>query len=162
MKIYPRLVGPDEFEPNDEPSQANWIEIGIPQQHNFHTGEDVDWVKFQVNKPGRYTIRVGGVVSNRLDTVIELFDANLDLIAENDDGGDEFDSRLSLHLDSGLYYLKAYCFHSDLDQPYTISVVRKDGTEKAAYFSSNDSLFSMIYGHVSKIRNIKRNIINSL
>ena len=115
-------AAPDEFEPDNEPTQANFVVIGIPQQHNFHSDDDVDWVKFQITKPGRYTIRARGVVSTNLDTVIELFDAELNSITEDDDGGEGYDSRISLRLDSGLYYLKVYYIGSDPDQPYTVSI----------------------------------------
>jgi hypothetical protein len=43
-------------------------------------------------------------------------------IGEDDDGGDGLDSRLSLHLESGLYYLKAECLDENPNQPYTISI----------------------------------------
>jgi hypothetical protein len=113
---------PDEYEPNDEPSQAKAIGIGTPQQHTFHNGDDVDWVKFEVTQAGRYTIRARGVNSNRLDTYIELFDSNVRSIADDDDGGESFDSRLSRRLDAGQYYLKVSCLDDEPDQPYTISV----------------------------------------
>jgi len=116
------LLPADEHEPNDEPSQATWIEIGTPQQHTFHHADDVDWVKFEVTRPGRHTIRARGVYSNLLDTYIELFDENLNLIAEDDDGGEDFDSRLSLFLDRGIYYLKVWFVGDEPDQPYIISI----------------------------------------
>jgi hypothetical protein len=112
----------DEFEPDNEPSQAKTIEIGTPQQHSFHNSDDVDWVKFEVKDAGRYTIRTRGVNSNRLDTYIELFDANVRSIADDDDGGESFDSRLSRRLDAGTYYLKVSCLDDEPDQPYTISI----------------------------------------
>ena len=112
----------DEYEPDDDPSSASQIEIGTPQQHTFHHADDVDWVKFQITRPGRYTIRVRGVNSNQLDTYIELFDANLHSIAEDDDGGENLDSRLSLHLENGLYYLKIWCLDEEPDQPYTVII----------------------------------------
>jgi hypothetical protein len=115
-------ITPDEYEPDDEPSSAKSIEIGTPQQHTFHTGNDVDWVKFQVTRSGRYTIRARGVISNRLDTYIELYNAGLNLIAEDDDGGESYDARLSLRLDNGLYYLKVECLDDEPDQPYIISI----------------------------------------
>jgi hypothetical protein len=124
MHIQVRLE-PDEYEPDDDPSQATLIEIGTPQTHTFHNADDVDWVKFQVTRPGRHVIRARGVVSDRLDTFIELFDANLNSIAEDDDGGDNLDSMLSLNLDSGLYYLKVWCISEDPDQPYTIKIDRE-------------------------------------
>ncbi|MDR0316672.1 MAG: hypothetical protein LBH97_07220 [Treponema sp.] len=119
----PVVLTPDEYEPDDDPSQAKLIEIGRPQQHNFHHADDVDWVKFQISQPGRYVIRARGVNSNSLDTYIELYDSNLNLIAEDDDGGTSYDSRLALHLESGLYYLKVWCLDDEPNQPYTISII---------------------------------------
>jgi hypothetical protein len=118
-------LAPDEYEPDDDSSSASLIDIGKPQQHTFHTGDDVDWVKFQVTHAGRYTIRARGVNSDRLDTYMELFDANLNSIAEDDDGGDNLDSRISQQLGNGLYYLKVWCLDDEPGQPYTISVEQR-------------------------------------
>jgi hypothetical protein len=120
--FFGEALSPDQYEPNDDSSSANLITIGTPQQHTFYHGDDIDWVKFQITQPGRYTIRARGVRSNSLDTVIELFDANLNSIAEDDDGGESYDSRLSRQLQSGLYYLKVRCLDDDPDQAYTISI----------------------------------------
>jgi len=120
--FYGEALSPDQYEPNDDSSTANSIEIGTPQQHTFYHGDDIDWVKFQITQSGRYTIRARGVRSDRLDTFIELFDANLNSIAEDDDGGENYDSRLSRQLQSGLYYLKVRCLDDDPDQAYTISI----------------------------------------
>jgi hypothetical protein len=113
---------PDEYEPDNDSASAKQIEIGTNQQHNFHNSDDVDWVKFQITRPGRYTIRARGVNSNRLDTYIELFDSNMNLIDEDDDGGENLDSRLSISLQNGLYYLKAECLSDEPNQPYIISI----------------------------------------
>jgi len=67
-------------------------------------------------------IQAKGLNSNRLDTYIELFDGNLNSIAEDDDGGDSLGSRLSIHLNTGLYYIKAWCLDEEPDQGYTLSV----------------------------------------
>ena len=118
----PVTLPPDNYEPDDSFDLAKWIDIGTPQQHTFHDEYDVDWVKFQVNQRGRYTIRARGVNSNRLDTYIELYDESLDKIGEDDDGGEYLDSRLSRTLSAGLYYVKVSCLNSEPDQPYTISI----------------------------------------
>jgi len=115
-------LAPDEYEPNDSASTAKLIEIGIPQQHTFHSSDDVDWVRFQITRPGRYTIRTRGVNTNRLDTYIELYNSNLNSIGEDDDGGENLDSRLSIHLESGIYFLKVECISEDIDQAYIISI----------------------------------------
>ena len=123
---YTVQILPDEYEPDDDSSTAKWINIGTPQQHTFHTGDDVDWVKFQITQPGRYTIRARGVATTDLDTHIELFDKDLTSIAKDDDGGEGYDSRLSLRLESGLYYLKVKCLDDDPDEPYTISIEEEE------------------------------------
>jgi hypothetical protein len=115
-------VDPDEFENDDESSAASEIAVGESQRHTFSWGYDVDWVKFQISRPGRYIIRTRGVNTNRLDTYIELYDQDFDFIDENDDGGDNLDSRLSVQLRRGTYYLKVECLDDDPDQPYTISI----------------------------------------
>ena len=117
---------PDEHEPNDDPESAGLMSVGAPQTHNFHHADDVDWVQFQIEQGGRYTIHARGVNSNRLDTYIELFDANLNLIAEDDDSGEYRDSLLSLALDRGRYYLKVWCLNEEPDQPYTISITQDE------------------------------------
>jgi len=116
------LPPPDEYEPNDEPSRAGNYEIGTDQRHTFHSADDVDWITFQITRAGRYIISARGVNSNRLDTYIELFDANLNRIAEDDDGGDSLSSRLSLNLTAGVYYLKVWCLDSEPDQGYILNI----------------------------------------
>ena len=37
-------------------------------------------------------------------------------------------------------------------------MIAATGMENVAYFSYNDSLFSMVYGYVLELRNIERNI----
>jgi hypothetical protein len=119
------MLAPDEYEPDNDAASAKQIEIGTSQQHTFHNSNDEDWVKFQITQPGRYVIRARGINSNRLDTYIELFDSNLNLIGNDDDGGEYLDSRMSVYLQIGLYYLKAECFNENPDQPYAISIMNE-------------------------------------
>jgi hypothetical protein len=113
---------PDEFEDDNSFSGAKEIPVGTPQTHTFTNGDDIDWVFFRITQTGRYRIRTRGVNSNRLDTNIELYDANQQLIGKDDDGGENLDSRLSVRLESGTYYLKVECLDSRPDQPYTIII----------------------------------------
>jgi len=118
------LLPPDEYEPNDEPSQATPIEIGASQEHTFHTKDDVDWFRFQVTQAGKYNIHTRGIKTNRLDTYIELYDSNLNLIAEDDDGGNALSSLISMNLNRGTYYVKVWCLDEEPDQGYTITINR--------------------------------------
>lgn len=117
---------PDEYEPDNDYASAKTIQIGTPQTHNFHDSDDEDWVKFEITQAGRYTIRTRGVNSNRLDTYIELYDSNRNSIDEDDDGGERLDSRLTLRLDAGTYYLQVSCLDNEPDQPYTISITAEE------------------------------------
>jgi hypothetical protein len=113
---------PDEYENDDDFSSAKTITVGTPQQHSFTTGDDVDWVKFEIDRSGSYTIRVRGVNTARLDTCVELYDSNRSFLDEDDDGGDSRDSRLTARLRAGTYYLKVECLDDEPAQPYTITI----------------------------------------
>jgi hypothetical protein len=113
---------PDEHEDDGDFSLAKVITVGTPQQHSFTTGDDVDWVKFDTDRDGPHTIRVRGVNTTRLDTYVELYDSNRSLIDEDDDGGDNLDSRLTARLRAGTYYLKVKCLDDEPAQPYTIAI----------------------------------------
>ncbi len=120
--FFQQQIASDQFEPDDDFTSAHTVEIGTSQQHTFHYDDDIDWVKFEITQAGRYTIRTRGVNSNSLDTYIELFNADLESIAENDDGGDNLDSRISQRFAAGFYYLKISCLGDDPDQSYTVSI----------------------------------------
>jgi len=116
------LLSADEYEPDDEPSLAKLIRIGETQTRTFHSADDIDWIRFQITNAGRYVINARGVNNNRLDTYIELFDSNLNLIAEDDDGGDGLSARLSINLGVGTYYLKVWCLDEEPNQAYTVNI----------------------------------------
>ncbi|MDR1105923.1 MAG: DVUA0089 family protein [Treponema sp.] len=115
-------MGADEYEDDNSAESAKEISVGTPQQHTFTTGNDVDWVTFRIDQAGRYTIRARGVNSTRLDTYIVLYDRELNLINEDDDGGENYDSRLSASLQAGTYFLKVECLNDEPDEPYTIRI----------------------------------------
>jgi hypothetical protein len=82
----------------------------------------VDWVQFRVTRQGRYVIQAAGINNRRLYTYIELFDNNLNLIDEDDDGGEGLSARLSVNLNPGVYYLKVWCLDDEPDQGYTLRI----------------------------------------
>jgi len=119
------LLPPDEYEPNDDPSNATPFLIGTVQRHTFHSADDVDWIRFEVTRAGRYVISARGENNNRLDTYIELYDRSLNIIAEDDDGGDALSARLSLNLGVGIYFLKVWCLDEDPSQAYLLSITEQ-------------------------------------
>ncbi|MDR1353100.1 MAG: PPC domain-containing protein [Treponema sp.] len=112
----------DQWEPDDSARQAKDIELNVSQTHNFGDGDDEDWVKFTVTRRGSYSIMARGASGPELDTVIELFDSDLDSIAEDDDGGERYSSRLSVDLDPGVYYIKVTTLDDNPEDDYTLLV----------------------------------------
>jgi hypothetical protein len=51
-----------------------------------------------------------------------LYDRDLNIIDENDDGGERYDSRLSVNLQAGICFLKMEWLESDPEEPYTIRI----------------------------------------
>jgi hypothetical protein len=115
----------DEFELDNQRSQAKDITIGQRQRHNFTEGGDVDWVHLAITQAGRYGIRARGEVSTRLDTYIELYNSKEELISENDDGGDNYDAYLSTQLSPGDYYIKIRCLDREPEEYYLLTVERE-------------------------------------
>ncbi|UBF30353.1 pre-peptidase C-terminal domain-containing protein (plasmid) [Kovacikia minuta CCNUW1] len=108
---YPRSVAPGvELRVNDTPTQAS---IGQP-------GEE-DLYKFTVATAGRYVIETGG----QTDVVMKLFGPNSQtlLIAEDDDGGEGFNSRIVTNLGPGQYFAQVRHYNkSGGTGTYTIKV----------------------------------------
>lgn len=113
---------PDSFEPDNSMNTAKEIFINAAQNHTFTDSDDEDWVFFNVTRSGNYTITARGEDTD-FDTYIELYDEYGDLIDENDDGGDHYDSRLMVELSPGRYYILATALE-DFDSPenYTLTV----------------------------------------
>lgn len=112
----------DSYEPDNTMANASEIIINTPQVHTFTDDDDEDWVYFTVSQNTRYTITAVGDDPN-LDTYIELYDEDGDLLDENDDGGESYDARLRINLEPGTYYILITTL-DDFSEPesYTLSV----------------------------------------
>ncbi|GHU29175.1 hypothetical protein FACS1894164_21410 [Spirochaetia bacterium] len=113
----------DRYEPDDDMNSAGEIFMDVSQQHTFSYSGDVDWVRFTVSRAGAYEIRTMGI-NRDVDTYIELFDSRGNSVAEDDDGGENLDSRLQIQLRPGTYFLKVAAYEEDPvnQSDYEISV----------------------------------------
>lgn len=108
-------VCPDGYDPDELMSEAKPILAGVPQQRSFDGNTnlgiaDKDWVKFPVVRTGVYTLTTSDL-GPLADTVIELHDANDQLIALNDDYTTSHASQIvwtAPMTTSGWYYLEVY------------------------------------------------------
>jgi hypothetical protein len=117
------LVKPDPFENDDTLTSAKDIQPGASQERNFTSASDVDWVRLQIKTGGTYEIKTMAA-DNYLDTLIELFDAKEELIAQDDDSGGNWNALLNISLDPGTYYLRISTVDKDPleDNRYTLGV----------------------------------------
>jgi hypothetical protein len=99
-------VAPDRFEQDDTRALAKDIAVGASQERNFTNPFDEDWARLQITQKGTYNI-VAKAANNVLDTFLELYNADDELIDANDDWEGSLDARLRLELNPGTYYIKA-------------------------------------------------------
>jgi hypothetical protein len=93
---------------------------GTLQTRNFSPPGDEDWVAFEVAIPGTYEIRTRG----EIDTYLELYDSEGDLIEEGEDGDDQ-NALIEVRLPAGSYsVLVSPAGDASPDDPYELSVVR--------------------------------------
>jgi len=115
---------PDRYEPDDTISAAKDIMIGEKQERTFSDAYDEDWVRLRITRSAVY--RISSIAADgELDSCLELYDPDKELIAEDDDSGSNYDALLETSLDPGVYYIKVYCLDSDLTPDgsrYTLSV----------------------------------------
>ena len=114
----------DIYDPDSTPEEAKEIKIGETQRRIFIDEDDIDWVFFTVVNPGRYRIQAAGEKSSELDTYLELFDNNLELIAKDDDGGEGYSALIRQNLSPGRYYLRVKCLDDVTDNYYLLSLER--------------------------------------
>ncbi|NIT56554.1 MAG: hypothetical protein GWN00_10080, partial [Aliifodinibius sp.] len=81
----------DTYEPNDTPEQANWIDSDKPQTHNIIPENDIDWVKFSVITESQVVLETSGQDG---DTVLRLYDGDLNQLEVDDDDGVGLFSRI--------------------------------------------------------------------
>lgn len=96
------VEGGDSYEPDNGPDEA------YPMPHNFTSAfrsidpvGDEDWVELSLADTADVTLETSGPFG---DTRLWLYDASLQQIDFDDDGGDGFFSRISRSLASGTYY----------------------------------------------------------
>ncbi len=100
---------PDQYEPDDSRGEAKSINFGAPQVKNFTPADDMDWVAFELNETRNVAITTSGDV----DTFLKLFDRVGNMIAEDDDGGGDYNARVERMLQRGQYYVRVHQVEGD-------------------------------------------------
>jgi hypothetical protein len=118
-------AAPDRFEPDDTRALARDIAAGASQERNFTNSSDEDWARLRITQRGNYDI-FAEAADDGLDTFLELYDSEENLVDANDDWGAGLDARLRLELAPGTYYIRASTISSDPleNSDYVLSVGR--------------------------------------
>ncbi len=140
--VQSEVILADAFEPDGTASQAS-LYHGLPQIHNFHTSDDVDWVRFYlVTNLVYYDIETVHL-SDRLDTVIDLYRQMSDGALELVDGGHVDDEGSDLGEYTGIDVTKSGWYWARL----STDAASEDtvGTyEFSVYITAADGLNSLI------------------
>ncbi len=117
----------DSFEPDNSPDEASLIEPGsVRQKHSFVPADDSDWYFFTISEQHKIEIRTYG----DSDTSMYLFDGSRriisedSLIAEDDDGGEDYNALIVKDLSPGTYYILVTQLYDDpvIGNEYSISL----------------------------------------
>ncbi|MFN3689537.1 MAG: PPC domain-containing protein, partial [Fimbriimonadales bacterium] len=120
-----------EQEPNNSFSASQIIEAPVNLSKGFvvwdaqlNPVQDRDFYRFQVTQAGTYSLRV----DTNLDACLRLYDANGNLIAENDNDGNpdlplnRFTPGLTRNLTAGIYFAEVYYWQNLGQARYALRV----------------------------------------
>ena len=104
---------PDAYEPDNEQSTATVLAVGQSQSHNICPKADKDFVKLNPTPGTPYLLQADAVGSNA-DPVLELYDADGQLLARNDDSAADGSAQIAYTFDTaGTYYGVVRIYASD-------------------------------------------------
>ncbi len=103
IRAWLERAEPDEFEPDNVLEDATSLSLdGAAQSHTFAPAEDTDWFTFTLPSGMTVTIETSGDI----DTVMRVLDIEGNMVAEDDDSGEDGNARIRRFLPQGTYYLE--------------------------------------------------------
>lgn len=116
---------PDAFEPDNSQGEASRLRLGEAQSHNFHTGTDVDWARFEAQAGTSYRVTTTVSACADTDTVLAIVDASGAVLMEVDDAGGGETTRVTATTDGDLF-VKVWSYSRDTFGPYELKVGAAD------------------------------------
>lgn len=116
------VLAQDSFEPDNSDSEANPITTdGQLQSHSIDPAADIDWIAFTLVFSSSVVIETSGAAG---DTVMRLYDDQLNELSNDDDGGTGNFSRIQIALPAGTYYISIQEYNDKALLPeYFVSVL---------------------------------------
>ncbi len=123
LSAWSPVFAQDSFEPDNSYSDANPITMdGQPQSHSIDPAADEDWLVFTLDAfASSVVIETSGAAG---DTVMRLYDDQLNELSYDDDGGTGNFSRILTTLPAGTYYILVQEYNDKALLPeYFVSVL---------------------------------------
>jgi hypothetical protein len=93
---------PADTERNTERSRAVPIKLGEAMPVFFRSSSESRWYRYELTRAGTLIVQTRG----SLDTLMFLYDAQGNMIDEDDDEGDDYNALISVRLNSGTVYIE--------------------------------------------------------
>lgn len=145
--ILPTQIYANEVTGGSEETESNYVTIEPGKEYSVTISNDVRevWYKFTPAESGNYTIYSSG---NR-DSHVELFDSNMNMLAEDDDSGVDSNFDLQYKLNAGaIYYYKARMHIADNTGSFTVGFLKN---VPATAINLNTEAFTVHAGYEMKL-----------
>jgi hypothetical protein len=106
--ITVKLMGSDDYEPNDDFNTDNTITSdGVSQTHTIDKdGQDCDYIKLDLTGEGNQTLKIQTYsASIPTDTLLRIYDADGELLVTDDNAGTDLYSRIEYDFSAGVYFI---------------------------------------------------------
>ena len=104
---------PPDTARNTERSRAVPLRLGESLSVIFYTTSESRWFRYDIPREGTvFIVQTRG----RLDTELFLYDARGNLVAENDDGGEETNALITQRLGTGTFYIEVKRYDGGTDR----------------------------------------------
>jgi hypothetical protein len=114
-----------DLEPNDGFRQAQIIQLPQTVDGLIHADGNVDAFAIDVDQPNQVAFEVNArKLGSGLDSILTLYDARFNIVADNDDHAESADSFLNVGLHQGRYYivLQDAHDHGGPAHPYRLTI----------------------------------------
>jgi hypothetical protein len=96
------------LENNTERSRAVTLKLGEAAYVTLLNSSESRWYVYTLTRAATFVVQTRG----SMDTLLYLYDSNGNLIADNDDGGEDYNALISQRLNPGTYYIEVKGYDS--------------------------------------------------
>lgn len=118
---------------------VNWYSPNT--QSNYITKGQRVYYKLSITTPGVYVMQT----YSEKDTFMQLYSNTMQLLNSNDDGGENYNSKISYTLSAGTYYLLVRMYHSQVEGRINTVIAKTSDIPQTAYSNFNQQVSLSAY-----------------